>query len=182
VIPYQVLFEAWLRSFTNVAAFMQLSWSWPLVESAHFVGLTLLFGSIAAWDLRLLGFLKEAPVVAFHKLVPFAVGGFAINAASGSLFLMTYPDQYVYNPAFHMKLLCLMLAGLNVVLFYLSSFRRVAIAGGGVQAPLLGRLAGAVSLALWGTVIICGRMITFYRPIECKAGEAVGFIAGCIVR
>jgi len=59
MIPFQVQFEAWLRSFTGLAAFMQMKWSWPAMESAHFIGLTLLFGSIAAWDLRLVGALKE---------------------------------------------------------------------------------------------------------------------------
>src|SRR5688572_27530433 len=104
MIPLQVQLEALLASFPQVAAFMRLSWSWPFVESAHFIGLTLLFGSIAAWDLRLFGMLKEIPVIAFHRLVPFAVIGFGINITTGTLFLMTYPDQYIYNPAFHLKM------------------------------------------------------------------------------
>ena len=182
MIPLQVQFEAWLRSFTDVAAFMQLPWSWPLVESAHFIGLTMLFGSIGAWDLRLLGMLKEVPVAAFHRLVPFAVLGFGINIASGSLFLMTSPDQYVYNPAFQLKVMCLLLAGANVMLFYTTSFRRIATLGPGEQPPILARLSGIVSLALWVTVIVAGRMITFFRPHRCQVGEAVGFIAECIVR
>lgn len=182
MIPVQVQVEAWLRTFTDTATFMQLTWSWPLVESIHFIGLTLLFGSIAAWDLRLVGALKDVPVAAFHKLIPFAVLGFGINAASGSLFLMTHPDQYVYNPAFHLKVFCLLLAGANVAVFYLTSFRRIAALAPGQQAPLLGRLSGAVSLVLWLTVIVCGRMITFFRPTGCDVGEAAGFLAECIVR
>jgi hypothetical protein len=182
MIPFQVALERTLAGFTNVAAFMQLHWSWPLVESAHFIGLTLLLGAIAAWDLRLLGFLKNVPAAAFHKLVPFAVVGFAINISSGSLFLMTHPDQYVYNPAFHLKVLCLLLAGVNVVCFYLLMFGRVAGAPPGASMPVLARVSGAVSLALWMTVIVCGRMITFFRPHVCDVGEAVGLLAECIVR
>ena len=162
MIAFQVQFEAWLRSFTSIAAFMQMRWAWPAIESAHFIGLTLLFGSIAAWDLRLVGAVKEVPISAFHRLVPFAVLGFAINVTSGFMFLVTFPEQYVYNPAFQLKVLCLMLAGLNVMLFYLTSFRRIATSGSGQQPPLLGRLSGAVSLGLWITVIVCGRMITFF--------------------
>ena len=180
LIPAQVQLEAWLRSFTDVAAFMQQPWAWPVAESAHFIGLTLLLGSIAAWDLRLLGLLPEVPVAAFHKLVPFAVLGFAINASTGALFLVTFPDQYVYNAAFHLKVVCLLLAGLNVVLFYLTNLRRMAVIGPGQHLPLLGRLSGAVSLVLWLTVIVCGRMITFFRPINCDAGEVVGFLTRCI--
>src|SRR5688572_6244437 len=132
---FQVAFEAWLRNFPGIAAFMQTRWGWPAIESTHFVGLTLLFGSIAAWDVRLLGAVKEVPLSAFHKLVPFAVLGFAINAATGFMFLVTAPEQYVYNPAFQLKVLCLLLAGLNVIVFYLTTFRRMATSGAGAQAP-----------------------------------------------
>src|SRR5688500_12693936 len=95
---------------------------------------------------------------------------------------MTHPDQYVYNPAFHLKMLCVILAGANIVVFYFTVFRRVSSLGPGAQGPMLARVNGAVSLALWVTVIICGRMITFYRPSVCGPGEAVGFLAECIVR
>ena len=180
--PLQLWIEQFVWQATPVRMFMQTSWGCPAIESLHFIGLTLLFGSIAAWDLRLIGVLKEVPVIAFHRLVPFAIAGFAINVATGFLFLVTFPDQYVYNPAFHLKVLCLMLAGLNVMVFYLTSFRQIASLGPGQQPPLIGRLGGALSLSLWITVIICGRMITFFRPAVCGAGKAVGFLAECIVR
>ena len=167
MIPLQVQLEAALASFRATAAMMKMLWAWPIVESIHFAGLTLLFGCIAAWDLRLLGVAKTVPAAAFHRLVPFAVLGFAINVASGFLFLVAYPDQYVYNPAFHLKLLCILLAGVNVACFY---------------AGVLHRASGAISLALWTTVIVCGRMITFFRPAPCRAGEVLGVLADCIVR
>jgi hypothetical protein len=182
MIQWQVQVEAALASVTKVAAFMQLHWSWPIAESAHFIGLTLLLGSIAAWDLRLVGLMKDVPLVAFHRLVPFAVAGFVVNAVSGSLFLMTFPDQYVYNPAFHLKVLCLLLAGINVLVFYAGIFRRIRRLAPGQPIPALARLSGAVSLALWVTVIVCGRMITFFRPAVCPPGKVLGFLADCIVR
>lgn len=182
MIPFQVELETVLRSFTRVAEFMQLHWSWPLIESVHFIGLTLLLGSIGAWDLRLIGLAKQVPIAAFHRLIPFAILGFLINAVSGTLFLMTHPDQYVYNPAFHLKVLCVILAGVNVLVFYVIVFRHVRSFEPGTQAPPLARVSGAVSLALWITVIICGRMITFFRPSGCYPGEAVGLLAECIVR
>jgi hypothetical protein len=183
MIPFQVGLEAFLASFTHVEAFMETTQNaWGAVESVHFIGLTLLLGSIAAWDLRLLGLMQDVPVAAFHRLVPFAVLGFAINVASGSLFLMTDPDQYVYNSAFHLKLLCVALAGVNVVVFYLTMFRQVRWLAAGAQPPPLARLSGAASLFLWITVIVCGRMITFYRPGLCRPGQTLGLLANCIVR
>jgi hypothetical protein len=183
MIPFQVGLETALASFTRVEAFMENTiYAWGMVESIHFIGLTLVLGSIAAWDLRLLGVIRDVPVAAFHRLVPFAVLGFGINIASGSLFLMTDPDQYVYNSAFHLKMLCVALAGVNVVVFYLTMFRRVNSLGPGAQPPALARLNGAVSLALWVTVIVCGRMITFYRPNLCRPDQVLGVLANCIVR
>ena len=182
MIPWQVQLESALASFTSVASFMQLHWSWPAAESAHFIGLTLLLGSIAAWDLRLLGLLGNVPAAAFHRLVPFAVIGFGINAATGTLFLMTFPNQYIYNPAFHLKVLCLILAGVNVAFFYLVVFRRIRTLPPGMPLPVLARISGGVSLMLWLTVIVCGRMITFFRPTLCGSEAALGFLADCIVR
>ena len=182
MIPFQVWLETRLASFTQIAFLMDQTWAWPTVESIHFVGLTLLFGCIVAWDLRLLGFAKYVPIAAFHRLIPFAVLGFLINMSSGTFFLMADPDQYVYNPAFHVKMLCVLLAGANVVFFYLTVFRRVNRLGPGANGPLLARMSGGISLVLWTIVIVCGRMITFYRPIVCRPGQAVGFLAECIVR
>jgi hypothetical protein len=170
MIPFQVALETVLRSFTGVAEFMQLRWSWPLLESVHFIGLTLLLGSIGAWDLRLLGLAKQVPIAAFHRLIPFAILGFGINAVSGTLFLVTFPDQYVYNPAFHLKMLCVMLAGVNVLVFYIVVFRHVRSFEPGAPAPPLAMASGAVSLVLWITVIICGRMITFFIHSVCSRG------------
>jgi hypothetical protein len=133
--PFQLWLHDTLVRGTSAAAFLRTDWGWPTVESAHFIGLTLLFGAIAVWDLRLLGMGKRIPITAFHRLVPFAVVGFAINAVSGSMFLMTEPNQYLYNPAFHVKVLLFLLAGLNVLVFYAFVFRRVGRLAPGVDGP-----------------------------------------------
>lgn len=182
MVPFQVWLEATLRSFTQIGLLMKQEWSWPIAESVHFTGLTLLFGSIVAWDLRLVGLARHVPIAAFHRLIPFAVLGFATNAASGIFFLMTYPDQYVYNSAFHLKMLCVLLAGVNVLIFYGRFFRTVNGLGPGAQAPTLARFSGAASLVLWAMVIVCGRMITFYRPAPCGPDYPVEWLAHCIVR
>jgi hypothetical protein len=177
---FQLWLENMLASAPPVAAMMRTTWGWPITESVHFIGLTLLFGSIGAWDLRLLGVAKRVPLVEFHRLVPLAILGFCINAASGSLFLMTEPNQYIYNSAFHFKLLFLALAGLNVLVFYATTFRRVETSTAEIDTPYGAKVAGAVSLVCWIAVITCGRLITFYRPFQCEAEEATAFLLQCI--
>jgi hypothetical protein len=61
---------AWLLS-TNISwAMNNVPWAWPLCESIHFVGLSLLLGTVGLFDLRLLGFARRVPMAAFHRLVP----------------------------------------------------------------------------------------------------------------
>jgi len=179
---YQFWLVRLIESADDVRRVMQMTWTWPAVESLHFLGLTLLFGSIAAWDLRLIGIGRGVPIAEFHRLIPFAVVGFAINVTSGVGFLMAAPDQYIYNPAFHVKMLLVVLAGVNVLVFYLTMFRHVKSLPPASPSPLRAKMSGAVSLACWIGVIVCGRMITFYRPFPCRSGEPLGFLADCIMR
>jgi hypothetical protein len=74
------------------------------------------------------------------------------------------------------------LAGLNVVVFYLKLFRRVSRLARGVDAPHAAKVFGAASLICWIAVIVCGRLITWYRPDLCDPSEAIGFLADCIPR
>lgn len=180
--PYQFWLVRSIESTDRVRLFMEMTWTWPLVESAHFLGLTLLFGSIAAWDLRLLGVARGVPITEFHRLIPFAVLGFVMNVTSGIGFLMAAPDQYIYNPAFHLKMTLVAVAGLNVLVFYVTIFRRVRTLRPAEPSPFQARMSGVVSLACWMGVIICGRMITFYRPFPCESGETMKFLADCIMR
>lgn len=82
--------------------------------------------------------------------------------------------------AFHLKLLFLALAGLNVVLFYATTFRRLSPVASGTDDPRSARIAGAVSLTCWVAVIFWGRMITFFRPDTCRGDEATAFLLACV--
>src|SRR5690606_22734377 len=95
-------------------------WGWPAVESLHFIGLALLMGSVGLFDFRLLGVAPAIPTAALHKLIPWGVFGFILNLFTGMLFFVSDPGQYLYNPAFQLKMLCILIAGLNMLLFYTS--------------------------------------------------------------
>lgn len=164
-------FQIWLvhaiREHSPVVDLMNTQWAWPIAESLHFLGLSLLIGCIGAFDLRLLGVMRRVPIATVHRLIPFGVLGFVINIASGSLFLLTEPDQYIYNSSFHWKLLFLAIAGTNASLFYLTSYRQVFTDGASLDAPRRARIIAAVSLCAWIGVITGGRLLTFYRPGPC---------------
>jgi len=174
----QVWLVKTLASARPVASVMHSAWVWPAAETMHFIGLSLLVGTIVLFDLRLLGLANRIPVAALHRLIRWGLLGFGINATTGAAFLMAEPDQYIYNPAFHWKMLFIMTAGVNALAFYLTSYRR-ATAPGAVDVPRRARAIGLASLCLWIAVIVCGRLLTFYRPWPCGP-EGPGFLATCI--
>jgi len=176
---FQIWLVSVLASAETVAGFMRTKWAWPVSESLHFTGLGLLFGTIGIFDLRLLGVAKGIPIAALHKLVPWGVGGFFLTVATGMLFLLTEPDQYIFNSAFHLKVLFMFLAGLNMSLFYLVAFPRVKSVAEGEDVPFMAKCIGGASLCLWLGVIIFGRLLTFYRPFPCGP-EGPGFVSACL--
>ena len=94
---------------------------------------------------------------------------------------MTEPDQYIYNPAFHFKLLFMGLAGLNALSFYLTTSKRTMGPGAGDGTPRAEKVLAICSVSLWIGVIVCGRLLTFFRPGVCGP-EGPGFLAYCIPR
>jgi hypothetical protein len=176
-------FQVWLVTTIGgdwfVADMMRVGFVWAIVESIHFLGLCLLIGAIGTFDLRLLGLARSVPIAAVHRLIPWGLAGFAINICTGVMFVLTEPDQYIYNPSFHLKLLFMAIAGVNAGTFYLTSYRRAFGSTAALDAPTRAKVIAAVSLSAWIGVIICGRLITFYRPGPCIKKDTGVFLT-CI--
>lgn len=143
---------------------MYSAWGWPIAEITHFIGICLLIGTVGMFDLRMMGVLPGPSLSALHRLVPFGVAGFLLSAGSGFLFVVSSPDQYLYNPAWQIKMVLLAVAGLNMVLFYVTTSRRLTLLGPDDAPPLAARVFAAVSLTAWLGVIMAGRVITAFRP------------------
>ena len=150
---------------SGVFALMNTAWAWPIAESLHFIGLCMLLGTIGIVDLRLLGFAKAIALIDLHRMTRIGIVGFVINVITGAAFFVSAPDQYLYNPAFQLKVACMLLAATNVVAFYGYVWPRIRHAPAN-EAPLSARACAAVSLSAWTGVIVFGRLITFYRPPE----------------
>ena len=137
---------------------------YPLVETVHIVGLALLVGSIAVFDLRVLGVARRRPLVPVARIaVPLSALGFLVAAPTGLLLFTTEATHIAANPSFRVKLACIAVALANVGLFRLGPWRRIEEWGalGGV-APLSARLGAAVSLAAWLGAICGGRLIAYF--------------------
>lgn len=156
--------EVWVRG-TELSAFVLAHPRlWQVLETLHYFGLCLLFGTVIVFDLRILGVARAIAPSALHRLVPWGVAGFVLNLVTGICFFSAYPEQYAYNSAFHIKVAAMVLAGVNVALFYGFVFARVRDLGPHADAPGSAKVVTAVSLASWVIVLCCGRLLTFYRP------------------
>lgn len=149
---------------SGIFAFMHSPWGWPVVESLHYVGLCLLLGTVGIFDLRMLGVGKGLSYDQLHRLVPVGVAGYLLNVLTGTLFVLSVPDQYLYNPAWQSKLALMGVAGCNLLLFYKTMANRVKHTDADQPVPGAARVMALVSLLAWCGVIVAGRLITYYRP------------------
>lgn len=128
-------------------------WVWPIAETWHFMGLTLLIGIIAPLDLRLMGLMKRVPIAALKTLVPWAVAGFVACLVTGAIFFTAEPEQYVRNESWWLKVLFLVIAGVNMLLFETTQRSRALAIEAGGNTPLAFKLIGGVSLLSWLMVL-----------------------------
>lgn len=149
---------------TGIFGFMNSKWGWPMAESVHFIGLCMLMATVGMFDLRMLGVAKGLPMANLHRLVPYGVAGWLMSVATGFLFVMSAPSQYLYNPAFLTKMGLMGVAFVNMAAFYLTTARAVRATGPDDGAPAMAKVIAAISLSAWLGVIVCGRLITFFRP------------------
>jgi hypothetical protein len=137
-------------------------WLYPSVEIVHLVGIALLFGSIAVLDLRLLGLSRHVPVrrLAAHVL-PWTAASFALIVPSGFLLFIAHATELIGKPVFALKIGLILAAGANAGVFHAGAFRSAERWDVDVAPPAAARLAGALSLLLWISVIACGRLLAY---------------------
>lgn len=149
---------AWLEASGLGEVARNSLWLYPVVSIAHVLGLALVVGGILAFDLRVLGAARRIPLDEAGRLIlPLARGGFAVAALSGFVMLAADATHIASNPAFLVKAILLLLAGLNVALFHLIAQRDLASPVGG-----LARVSAACSAVLWLTVAASGRAIAYF--------------------
>jgi hypothetical protein len=158
---------------------------YPLVESTHVLTLMLFVGLASVFDLRLLGLvLRRVPVrEVADKLLPWTIAGFVVMVITGALLFYAIPVRSFQSVFFRVKVIMLVLAGLNVWIFHTRIYRSVDAWGLDDVPPLAARIAAASSLILWGGIIVAGRMIA-YNWFDCDLQPQSDFInwaAGCVV-
>jgi len=144
-------------------AIRESMWAFPILNLVHLLALLVAAGTIVYWDLRLLGLglLRTAVSDLGRQLLPWTWGGFSVMLVSGLLLAWCEAGRLYSNFFFRTKVVLLVLAGLNVLVFHLTVYRGVTAWDRAPVTPLRARIAGAVSLALWFGLIAAGRAIGY---------------------
>ncbi len=162
---------AFLRSLesSGLATWLRGSlYAFPLIESFHVIGLTMVFGTIAVIDLRLLGLASTGRPFGTlaSEILKWTWAAFGLTATTGALMFSTNPVAYYQNLQFRFKMSLLVLSGINVLIFNLTAGRSVRRWDTDKAAPLSGKLAGVFSLLLWIGVIFLGRWVGFTKQTD----------------
>ncbi len=137
--------------------------SFPMLESIHVIAIVTVFGMLTVMDLRLLGLAsRSSPVtIVSHDTLRITWGAFAVAAITGTLLFISKATSYTINPYFQWKMGLIVLAGLNMVFFHLTTWRSLPSWDTKPAIPTAAKIAGGLSLALWVLVIFCGRTLGF---------------------
>jgi len=153
----------WLNDTPMAEAIRDSAWLFPAIETVHVVAIVFVVGSITRLDMRLMGLIqKHRPVTEISdEMLPYTWTSFVIAAIFGILLWTSKPIAYVGIAFFDVKMILMVLAGLNMLYFKFVTLKTVAQWDRAPLPPSSVRFAGAISMAFWVSVVVCGRFIGF---------------------
>jgi hypothetical protein len=153
----------WLEQTSLGTGIRDSSWLFPIIETVHILGIALLVGSTSILDLRLMGLTyREQPVSKMAwRFLPWAWIGFVIQVVTGLLLFASEATKMIGNPGFQIKMLLIVVAGINALVFHLIAYQSVGKWENDRVAPLSARAAGLISILLWFGIVGFGRWIAY---------------------
>lgn len=135
----------------------------PWLESIHVLAITLVLGSIAVVDLRLLGLasMRWSVTALIRQVLPVTWIAYGFALLTGAAMFASNAVAYAKNLPFLMKMALMLVAGINMLFFHFVTYRGVARWNESLRTPVGARCAGAFSVVLWIAIVACGRWIGF---------------------
>jgi hypothetical protein len=128
------------------------------IRYLHFIAILFVVVSISKVDLRLMGIAeRRTPVTELlADFLPWTWKAFAIAAITGILMFMSKAPSFYNSESFRLKILFIGLAGINMGVFRVFTYRSVGLWDSDVPPVLAAKVAGGLSLALWVAAIVFG--------------------------
>lgn len=162
-MPSQIMhFLSWLENTSWAAGIRQSMWLYPTLEIIHLTGIVVLVGAAFMFDLRLLGFSKNLPLVALSRhLLPWSRRGLLLIIPSGILLFITEARTLGVDPTFWLKMTLLVIAALNVLLFHRFIFHIPSDKNIQHELPFSSKISALISIIVWIAIITCGRLLAY---------------------
>src|SRR5436190_22277232 len=162
LMPLRGAFE-WVDAFESSIAIRESQYVYPALLTTHVVALCMFAGLVLMMDLRLLGIGNmQTPFSQLQRrLFPFQMVGMMFSAITGVALLYAQPMRFYPNIFFWLKMFLMALAGLNAMAFHYLTYSSVSRWDKDPILPPAARMAGALGLALWMTVVVAGRLIAY---------------------
>jgi len=156
-------FCEWLAGTPGSIALHESRYVYLIVLTVHVMTLCLFVGTAVMMDLRLLGLTLQSVRVSevMTRLLPWTSAGFVLTIISGTLLFYAAPLSRYENIFFRAKMVALLLAGINILAFHNTVYRRVAEWDLDPIPPRRARVMGGFALVLWALIITLGRLIPY---------------------
>ena len=153
----------WLENTWIGTSVRESLWEFPLIETVHIFGIILLVGSTSILDLRLLNwaFKEDAVSKLARRYLPWTWTGFGIQVVTGLLLFASEATKMYDNRAFQLKMLMILLAGVNALIFHVVAYRSVERWDRAPMTPFAAKCAGTFSILLWFGIVAAGRWIAY---------------------
>ncbi len=162
-MPALLQFCQWLQDGQISTAIRESTAFWPVLEGSHLLGMALMMAPVMMYDFRLIGVKWKSDPVSKVKwsFLPITFAGFVLMVVTGALLFWSEPLKCYKSVYFRIKVVALILAGLNALVFHSTIDRTTAQWDNASPPPFRARIAGFLSLTLWTVVIFAGRYTAY---------------------
>ena len=153
----------WLEATSVGVMVRESQWGFPILVAIHLMAITLSVGTLVWFDLRLLGvsMTRYRASLMYRRLTPWMFTGFGIMMISGLTLLAGFATAAYSNLYFRIKVLAMVLAAVNAIVYHRYTERRIASWDESAAPPKGARVAGLLSICVWATVIVAGRIMSY---------------------
>jgi hypothetical protein len=106
---------------------------------------------------------KRIPLAAIEKLTPVAYFGFTVNLITGIMFFFGDPYRYYPNIAFRIKMILLVIAGINLLIYKIKVEPALLRGDYDDNASALAKAVALTSIVAWVGVLAGGRLIPYFE-------------------
>ncbi|MFA6084614.1 DUF6644 family protein [Mucilaginibacter sp.] len=155
-------FLDWLENTSWADGIRQSIWLYPALEIVHITGIVVVVGAAFMFDLRLLGFSKSLQLSGLSRhLLRWSARGLLLVIPSGMLLFITNAKALGADPTFWLKMILLVIAALNVLVFHELIFKQHVNRKIQGELPFVARISAFVSIVVWIAIIACGRLLAY---------------------